>query len=95
MKRKYMTLAQTNYIQGHLKLRGEDTVTLAKKLGLPWSTVASAINGYRANMAARQAIAAFLGEPVEKLFGEPGETPGAGGDAAGASGAATEASSHG
>jgi hypothetical protein len=70
MKRKFMTQAQTNYIQGHLKLRGEDTVTLAMKLKMPWSTVASAINGYRANAAARQAIAAFLGEPVEKLFGE-------------------------
>ncbi len=69
---KYLTPEQTNYIQGHLKIRGENTVTLAAKLGIPWSTVAGTINGARANPKARQGIADFLGETVEELFGEDG-----------------------
>ena len=68
--RKYLTPEQTNYIQGRLKMLGENTVTLASRLGIPWSTVAGAINGNRANPEARQAIAGFLGEPVEALFGD-------------------------
>lgn len=70
MARKYLTQEQTNYIQGRLKILGENTVTLAALLKLPWSTVAGTINGNRANGPARRGIAGFLGEPVEKLFGE-------------------------
>lgn len=67
---KYLTREQTNNIQGRLKMRGENTVTLAAKLGIPWSTVAGTINGYRANPKARRAIADFLGERLEALFGK-------------------------
>lgn len=73
MAEKFLTREQTNYIQGRLKMRGENTVTLAARLGIPWSTMAGTINGNRANPEARQAIAEFLGEPMEKLFGANGE----------------------
>jgi hypothetical protein len=69
MPQKFLTREQTNYIQGRLKMLGENTVSLAARLRLPWSTVAGTINGNRANPQARQGIADFLGEPVEKLFG--------------------------
>jgi hypothetical protein len=72
MAEKFLTREQTNYIQGRLKMLGENTVTLAARLRLPWSTVAGTINGNRANPQARQAIADFLEEPVEKLFGDNG-----------------------
>jgi hypothetical protein len=68
-----VTQEQTNYIQGRLKMLGENTVTLAARLGRPWSTVAGTINGHRANQKVRQAIADFLGESVEKLFGDNGQ----------------------
>jgi hypothetical protein len=71
MARKFLTPEQTNYIQGRLKMLGENSVTLAARLGRPWSTVAGTINGNRANPEVRQAIADFLEEPVEKLFGSP------------------------
>lgn len=73
MAQKFLTPEQTNYIQGSLKMRGENTVTLAAKLGRPWSTVAGTINGNRANPEVRQAIADFLGESIDKLFGANGE----------------------
>ncbi len=71
MAEKFLTREQTNYIQGRLKMMGENTVTLAARLMRPWSTVAGTINGNRANPEVRQAIADFLGEPVEKLFEGP------------------------
>jgi hypothetical protein len=73
MAEKFLTIEQTNYIQGRLKMLGENTVTLAAKFGRPWSTVAGTINGNRANPEVRQAIADFLGEPIDKLFGGNGE----------------------
>jgi hypothetical protein len=71
MAKKFLTPEQTNYIQGRLKMLGENTVTMAARLKCPWSTVAGTINGNRANPEVRQGIADFLGEPVEKLFGSP------------------------
>ena len=70
---KKVTAEQTNHIQGRLKMLGENTVTLAAKLGRPWSTVAANINGNRANAQVRREIAQFLEEPVEKLFGDNGQ----------------------
>ena len=69
---KKVTPDQKNYIQGRLKMLGHNTVTLAAKLGRPWSTVAATINGNRANAQVRREIAEFLGEPDEKLFGGNG-----------------------
>ncbi len=73
MAKKFLTRKQTNYIQGSLKMLGENTVTLAARLGRPWSTVAGTINGNRANPEVRRAIADFLGQPVEELFGGNGK----------------------
>jgi hypothetical protein len=65
---KYLNPAQGNYIKGLVRMRGETTVSLAAKIGRPWSTVYGVINGNRANSEARQDIAAFLGKTVEELF---------------------------
>jgi hypothetical protein len=65
---KYLNPAQSNYLKGLVRMRGETTVSLAAKLGRPWSTIYGVINGNRANPEARQGIAAFLGMTVEELF---------------------------
>jgi len=76
LKLKKVTPEQKNYIQGRLKIMGHNTVTLARRLDRAWSTVAANINGNRANEQVRREIAEFLGEPVEKLFGDNGQQPG-------------------
>jgi len=62
--------AKANYIKGQLKIRGLDMVRLAQELNLPYGSVVNNINGYRSNREVQERIARFLGEPVEKLFGE-------------------------
>lgn len=65
---KYLNPAQSNYLKGLVRMRGETTVSMAAKIGVPWSTVYGVINGNRANPEARLGVAAFLGKTVEELF---------------------------
>ena len=67
-----LTPVQSNYIKGLLRMQGEDMVSLGHKLKIPWGTLANNINGYRSNPQVRQAVADFLGKPVETLFGDNG-----------------------
>jgi hypothetical protein len=70
---KYLSQEQVNQIQGRLKLKGHNTVTLAALLGRPWSTVAGVINGNKRTAAVRAEIAAFLEIPETELFGGNGQ----------------------
>ena len=65
---KYLNPAQSNYLKGLVRMRGETTVSLAAKIGIPWSTVFGVINGNRATPEARQGVADFLGRTVDELF---------------------------
>ena len=69
---KYLTQDQVNHIQGRLKMRGHNTVSLAKLLDRPWSTVAGVINGNRRTQKVRELIADFLEQPVSELFPDNG-----------------------
>lgn len=50
----------------------ENMSIMARNLGEPYGSVAGNVYGYRANAPLQAKIAAYLGEPVEKLFGGNG-----------------------
>lgn len=74
---KYLQPDQIHRLQGLIKMKGEHSGTLAVKLGIPQATLISTINGWRRHAGARQALAQFLGEPLEQLFGGDGAAAGA------------------
>jgi len=61
----------SNRIKGKLVSRGMNLTSLAAVICQPYGSVGAVVNGYRENPRVRQAIARFLGEPVEDLFGDP------------------------
>lgn len=79
-RKKYLTPEQVNRLQGELKLRGHNTVTIAGHLQQPWGTVVGVINGSKRTPLVRRLLAEFLGLPEAELFGSeveasPAETP--------------------
>ena len=67
-KKKYLSPEQVNYLQGLVKMRGHDSLTLAAATGIPRSTIIGTLNGHRPGWRLRPMLAAILQEPEEKLF---------------------------
>ncbi|MBW2135649.1 MAG: hypothetical protein JRG72_10575 [Deltaproteobacteria bacterium] len=48
--------------------KGETITSMARKIDRPFGSVVSNVYGYRTNQGIKEAIANFLGHPVEDIF---------------------------
>lgn len=67
-KKKFLTPAEVNQVQGRVKMAGHDSLSLAAATRFARSTIIAVLNGDRRGPLARWAIAQVLGEPEALLF---------------------------